>query len=177
MAGHSHRISQHLIEQSATVEYRCDLLAKLILVLITAIAAFLLPQSATAAPVKEVRRVLIFNVLEPLSSPGIAALDQAIVAELQKVPQQIELYSENLQGTLFPDEASQQEFHKWYIHKYRERRPDLIIAVGLEPVKFMVESHDKFFAGIPIVFCGMTREMLGQMTLDSQDRKSTRLNS
>ncbi len=167
MAGHSHRISQHLIEQNATVEYRCDLLAKLMLVLIAAIAAFLLPQSAAARPVKEVRRVLIFNVFEPLSSPGVAVLDQAIVAELQKAPQQIELYSENLQGTLFPDEASQQEFHKWYIHKYRERRPDLIIAVGLEPVKFMVESHDKFFAGIPIVFCGMTREMLGQMTLDS----------
>jgi PAS domain S-box-containing protein len=168
MAGHSHLISQHLIEQKATVENRCDLLAKLILVLITAIAAFLLPQSAAAAPVKEVRRVLILNVFEPLSSPGVALLDQSIVAELQKAPQQIELYSEDLQGTLFPDEASQQEFRRWYIHKYRERRPDLIIAVGLEPVKFMVESHDKFFAGIPIVFCGMTREMLGQMTLDSQ---------
>ena len=56
MAGHSHRISQHLSEQNATLEYRCDLLAKLILVLITAIAAFLLPQSAAAAPVKEVQR-------------------------------------------------------------------------------------------------------------------------
>ena len=167
MAGHSHRISQHLSEQNATLEYRCDLVAKLILVLITAIAAFLLPQSAAAAPVKEVQRVLILNVFEPLSSPGVALLDQVIVAELQKAPQQIELYSENLQGTLFPDEASQQEFRKWYIHKYRDRRPDLIIAVGMEPLEFMVESHEKFFAGIPIVFCGVTREMLGQMKLDS----------
>ena len=118
---------------------------------------FLLFQSPSPAQVKEVRRVLILNVMGPLSSPGVARMDEAIVAGLQKSPYQIELYSEDLEATLFPDDASQRQFREWYIRKYRDRKPDVIIAVGLEPIRFMVESHESFFQNIPIVFCGSTR--------------------
>ena len=130
-------------------------------------AGCLLPQPAASAPVKQVRRVLILNVMGPLSSPGVALMDEAIVADLQKSPYQIELYSEDLEATLFPDEATQRQFREWYIRKYRDRKPDVIIAVGLEPIRFMVESHEPFFSNIPIVFCGLTEEMLGELKLDS----------
>jgi PAS domain S-box-containing protein len=130
-------------------------------------AALLLPQLTGAAPQKEVRRVLIFNVFEPLSSPGVAALDEAIVAGLDKSPYQIELYTENLDIDLFPDKASQQEFRDTYARKYQDRKPDLIIAVGPEPLRFLVESHDKAFTGIPIIFCGSTEEMLEQSKPDA----------
>jgi PAS domain S-box-containing protein len=123
-------------------------------------AVFLLPQLTGAAPLQEVRRVLIFNIFEPLSSPGVAALDQAIVAGLDKSPYQIELYSEDLDVVLFPDKASQQEFRDTYIRRYRDRKPDVIIAVGPEPLRFLVESHEKSFTGIPIIFCGSTEQML-----------------
>ena len=72
-----------------------------------------------------------------------------------------------MQATLLPDEASQRRFWEWYIRKYRDRKPDLIIAVGLEPLKFMIESHESFFPGIPIIFCGTTEEMLDQLKVDS----------
>ena len=138
-------------------------LASLLLV----VAGYLLPQSAASAPVKEVRRVLILNVMGPLSSPGVALMDEAIVAALQESPYQIELYSEDLEATLFPDEASQRQFREWYIRKYHDRKPDVIIAVGFEPIRFMVESHESFFANTPIIFCGSTEEMLGGLKLDS----------
>ncbi len=130
-------------------------------------AAFLLPPLTGAAPQKEVRRVLIFNVFEPLSSPGVAVLDQAIVAGLDKSPYQIELYSEDLDADLFPDKASQQEFRDTYTRRYRDRKPDVIIAVGPEPLRFLVESHEKSFPGIPIIFCGSTEEMLEQSKPDA----------
>ena len=130
-------------------------------------AGCLLPQPAASVPVKQVRRVLILNVMGPLSSPGVALMDEAIVADLQESPYQIELYSEDLEATLFPDEAAQRQFREWYIRKYRDRKPDVIIAVGLEPLRFMVESHEPFFSNIPIVFCGSTEEMLGELKLDS----------
>ena len=57
-------------------------LASLVLVMV---AGYLLPQSAAAAPVKEVRRALILNVPGPLSSPGIALMDEAIVAGLDNL--------------------------------------------------------------------------------------------
>jgi PAS domain S-box-containing protein len=89
------------------------------------------------------------------------------VAALQESPYQIELYSEDLEATLFPDEAVQRQFREWYIRKYRDRKPDLIIAVGLEPLRFMAASHETSFSNIPIIFCGSTEEMLGELKLDS----------
>ena len=130
-------------------------------------AAFLLPQLTSAAPLQAVRRVLIVNVYSPLSSPGVAMVDRAIVAGLEKSPYQIELYSEDLEAALFPDEASQRQFQEWYIRKYRDREPDVIIAVGPDPLKFLVESHEKAFPNIPIIFCGSTEEMLDELKLDS----------
>src|SRR5580698_4954992 len=137
-----------------------------VLILIAVFAAFFLLQS-TAASVKDVKRVLILNVYGPLSSPGVALMDQAIVADLEKSPYQVELYSENLDAVLFPDEASQQLFRDWYIRKYRDRKPDVIITVGPEPLKFMVEVHENAFPNVPIIFFGSTEEMLDEMKLDS----------
>ena len=128
----------------------------------------LLFQSHAPAQVKEVRRVLILNVFGPLSSPGVALLDDAIVAGLEKSPYQIELYSEDMEATLFPDEGSQRQFREWYIRKYRDRTPDVIIAVGLEPLRFMTASHESAFPHVPIIFCGVTEEMLEGLKLDSQ---------
>lgn len=137
------------------------------LVLIAAVAAFLALSSPPTASAKEVKRVLILNVYGPLSSPGVALMDQAIVADLEKSPYQVELYSENLDAVLFPDEASQQLFRDWYIRKYRDRKPDVIITVGPEPLKFMVEVHENAFPNVPIIFFGSTEEMLDEMKLDS----------
>jgi signal transduction histidine kinase len=138
----------------------------LALVLLT-IASFLFPTSILAQPTKAVRRVLIFNDFGSISSPGIAMLDQAIAAGLEDSQYQIELYNENLEATLFPDQVSQGQFRDWYIHKYSDRKPDVIITVGPESLKFLVESHQKSFPNIPIVFCGSTQEMLDELKPDS----------
>src|SRR6201997_1605425 len=136
-------------------------------VLLALVVAILPRHSIAQGPAKEVRRVLILNIFEPLASPGVAALDQGIVAGLEKSPYQIELYSEDLEAALFPYEASQRQIRELYIRKYRDRRPDIIIAVGPEPLRFLAESHEKSFPGVPVIFCGSTEEMLGQLKLDS----------
>ena len=127
----------------------------------------LLPQTVAAAPHTEVKRVLVFNDLGSISSPGFAAIDQAILVGLQKSPYQIEFYNENLETTLFSDRTSQREFRNWYARKYSDRKPDVIIAVGQDSVKFMVESHETAFPNVPIIFCGSTEEMLAEMKIDS----------
>ena len=143
------RAGQYRAEPSAQGRHERRGRRKLTLVLL---GVFLLFQSPSPAQVKEVRRVLILNVMGPLSSPGVARIDEAIVAGLEKSPYQIELYSEDLEATLFPDDASQRQFREWYIRKYRDRKPDVIIAAGPESLKFIAKLHDKF-QGTPIVFC------------------------
>ncbi len=140
--------------------------ARLALIL-AIVAAFLFPQSIVSQPAKVVKRVLNFNDFGSISSPGMAALDQAIVARLESSPYHIELYNENLEATLFPDETSQHRFREWYIRKYSDRKPDVIITVGPASLRFMVESHESAFPDIPVIFCGTTQEMLDQLKPDS----------
>jgi signal transduction histidine kinase/ABC-type uncharacterized transport system substrate-binding protein len=140
--------------------------AKLVLALIV-VAVSLFPQSIGAGQTKAVRRVLIFNDFSSISSPGIAALDQEIVSGLAISPYQIELYNESLEATLFPDEASQHKFDEWYIRKYADRKPDVIITVGPASLKFMMQSHETSFPNTPVIFCGTTEEMLERLHPDS----------
>src|SRR5262249_2195148 len=50
--------------------------------------------------------------------------------------------------------------------KYRDRRPDVIITVGPSPLKFMQESHEKAFPGVPIIFC-LPNRVPGDAPLDA----------
>jgi signal transduction histidine kinase/ABC-type uncharacterized transport system substrate-binding protein len=138
----------------------------LVLTLIV-VAASLFSPSLGAQQTKAIRRVLIFNDFSSISSPGIAALDQEILNGIEASPYQIELYNETMEATLFPDEASQHRFRDWYIQKYADRKPDVIITVGPKSLKFMVESHEKSFPDTPVIFCGTTEEMLSELKPDS----------
>ena len=134
---------------------------------VAAVVLLLQLQTIAASGTKEIRRVLVFNDLGSISSPGFTVIDQAILAALERSPYQIEFYNESLETTLFSDTNSQSEFREWYVRKYRNRKPDLIIAVGQSSLRFMVESHDTAFPNIPIIFCGTTEEMLAELKPNS----------
>ena len=132
------------------------------------VAASLLWPCVAGAQLRQTKRVLILNAFAPTLAPRIAILNRAIVASLESTPYQIELYIEDMDSLLFPDQIHQREFRRWYTQKYRDRNLDLVVAVGLEPLRFMVESHEKAFSGTPIVFCGITEEMYRQLRLDAR---------
>jgi hypothetical protein len=130
--------------------------------------AFFLPfRNVTPAEVNDVRRVLVFSDFDPVASPGIALMDQAIFTAVSHSRYQIEWYDESLGANLFTDEASQRNIREWYVRKYQDRKPDLIIAVGPVSLQSMIESHERFFPGIPIVFWGSSEEMLERLKPDS----------
>jgi len=110
------------------------------------------------------RRVLILHELG-LGSPGMELVDHEIVSAVTSLPYQVELYSEHFETALFSDEASQDKFAAWYIRKYRDRKPDVIVAVGPSPLRFMINSHERFLPDIPVLFCESTEEMLDGATL------------
>jgi signal transduction histidine kinase/ABC-type uncharacterized transport system substrate-binding protein len=102
-----------------------------------------------------------------LSSPAVALLDREMRAALDNSRYQIELYPEYLETTLFDDPVDQRELRESYIRKYQRRKPDLIIALGPSAVRFMIDSHEKFFASIPIVFGGTSQAQADNPMLDS----------
>jgi PAS domain S-box-containing protein len=130
------------------------------------IACCFVAQCAVASPPKDVRRVLLLYPLGP-SSPTIAIIDREIRTALEQSPYHLEFYTEYMDTNLFPDDASQRGFRKWYIHKYRDRKPDVIVAVATGPIRFMIESHARFFPDTPIVFCCAGEEQVGEPKIDS----------
>src|SRR6201987_1727548 len=122
--------------------------------------------SFAAVPPKEVRRILILNELGT-SYPGIPVINEGIQAGLRNSSYQLEFYSEYMDSILFPDPAAQQEFRDFYLRKYRNRRPDVIITVGPSPLKFMREVHRSAFPGVPIVFCLPNLTLPGAPALES----------
>jgi PAS domain-containing protein len=131
-----------------------------------ALAAIVLSHPIAAETTKEVRRILILNEAAP-SYPAITIINQGIQTALNNSPYHLEFYSEYLDTILFPDPAAQQEFRDFYIRKYQNRKPDVIITVGPSPLKFMQQVHQKAFPGVPIVFCLPNGNAPGAPALDS----------
>ena len=119
--------------------------------LATLATIFLSPPIA-AEPTKEIRRILILNEVGPFY-PGIAIINGGIQAALDDSPYRFEFYSEYMDTGLFPDPAEQQEFRDFYLRKYQNSKPHVIVTVGPSPLKFMQEVHQRAFPGVPIVFC------------------------
>jgi PAS domain S-box-containing protein len=115
---------------------------------------------------KPVRRILFINDVGR-SSPEVALMDGEIQAALENTPYRIEFYSENLEPNLFPNEVSQRKIRDWYIDKYHDRKPDLIIAVGPTSINFLADSPKMFLPGTPIVFCGSAENLTDYHNLGS----------
>jgi PAS domain S-box-containing protein len=122
--------------------------------------------STAAAQVKEIRRVLILNELGT-AYPAINLIDQGIRTALGNSPYKIEFYREYMETTLFSEPADQQQIRASLLSKYRNRRPDVIITVGPSPLSFMVDAHERFFPGMPIIFCVPVNSVPGSTKLDA----------
>jgi signal transduction histidine kinase/ABC-type uncharacterized transport system substrate-binding protein len=135
------------------------------ILLATLAAVFFLLQPIGAYPQKGVRRILILNEVGT-SYPAITIINDGIQTALKDSPYRLEFYSEYLDTLLFPDPSVQQEFRDFYLRKYQNRKPDVIITVGPSPLKFMQEVHQRAFPGVPIVFCPIG-DATGAPALDS----------
>jgi hypothetical protein len=103
-------------------------------VLLAPLAAIVSSQPIAVAQTTEVRRILILNEVNT-SYPGIRTVNDGIQAALNDSPYRLQLYSEYMDTSLFPDPAAQQEFRAFYIRKYQNRKPDVIITVGPSPLQ------------------------------------------
>lgn len=123
-------------------------------------------QLVSDAEIKPVRRILILNEVGPWF-PIINLIDQGIRSGLDNAPYKLEFYHEYLETLLFPDAADQNLFREFYIRKYENRRPDLIITVGPAPLRFMLDAHKEFFPGVPVIFCLPNGLVPGSPAMDS----------
>src|SRR5271169_5836655 len=132
-----------------------------LLVLVLRVAAAQTPQT------EPTKRVLVFNEYG-VSHPAVALILAEIRTELlEQSGYKVDLFDESLETALFPEKSSQQEIRAWYIHKYRDKKPDVMVALGPAPINFLAESRATFFPDVPIVFAGTTLDQAQHPNLDS----------
>jgi PAS domain S-box-containing protein len=110
-----------------------------------------LPCMVGAAQPRLPRLLILYEV--GTTYPGINLIDQGIRDVLDLSPDKFETYREYMDTILFADPADQQRFRNFYIRKYQDRKPDVIITVGPSPLKFMLQAYATNFPDIPIVYC------------------------
>ena len=129
------------------------------------VCAVLVLSGGMEAQTRPTRRVLILYETGTWY-PAINTIDQGIRAGLQDAPYRLEFYREYMETVLFPDPETQQEFRNFYLRKYQNRKPDVIIAVGPSPLQFILKTHESAFAGIPVIFCLPYGPLPNTLTLD-----------
>ena len=111
--------------------------------------------SIAGATADQPKRVLLVYQDE-MSLPAERAVDSGIRSVLGN-KLEFQFYSEHLDQSLFPDPNFQAAQAAWFRNKYRNRKIDLVIAIGLVPQEFLRNT--------PTVLCGLDPAGLPHMTL------------
>ena len=111
-----------------------------------------------AAAVKQSKRVLVLYSDERLL-PANVIIDDAIRRTFSaNARTEVEFYSEFLDRARFPGDTQEQHQRDFFRDKYRERPPDLVIAVSGAALAFLMNNRDELFARTPLVYCSVASD-------------------
>ncbi|MGC1448862.1 MAG: ATP-binding protein [Candidatus Sulfotelmatobacter sp.] len=104
------------------------------------------------------------------SSPGPVLVTNMILMALHSDPRfEAELQWENLDAADI-SEDSRNNLRESIARKYRNRKLDLIVLVGPDPLQFLAEPSKMFYPGVPVVFCC---SIPGQINARNTEPRST----
>jgi signal transduction histidine kinase len=104
------------------------------------------------------------------SHPGPVIVTNAIVLALQSDQRfEEEFHWENLDAVDISDD-SLNELRDSIIQKYRSNKVDLIVLLGPDPLRLLLDPSKPFYPGIPVVFCCTAP---GQIDREVADSRST----
>ncbi len=122
--------------------------------------------SAETSP-RPVKNVLVLLGDDP-SLPTVAQLYNAIQATLKaRDPSAVNVYVESLDVSRFGAADYPPQVAQWYRQKYRSVRPDVIVAVALHALTFLLNQRANLWPGIPILAGAITPHQLGGLQLPS----------
>ena len=129
---------------------RCCLLA-----LLTAMAAL--------AQAEEPARVLVLFSNDRLL-PADQRFDEGMRRALEPQGQQtsVALFGEFLDAIHFSGPEHEAAMEQYLSERYRDTRPEVLVAMGPQALEFFLARRDTLFPGAPLIFGGVTREQLAR---------------
>jgi signal transduction histidine kinase len=96
-------------------------------------------------------------------------MTQQIVSGVERTTgRDVEFFSESLDLLSLPDRPSLAETRDWLVKKYGDRKLEVVVAVGPDTIRFLVDYGRTLFLGVPIVICGSAADQAGSPSLDSR---------
>jgi PAS domain S-box-containing protein len=102
----------------------------------------------------ESRRTLILNSYHrqyPWTEAQVAAAEEVLSRDVRG----IEIYAEYMDTRRIGGAEHIEMLRREFASKYRNLRPDVVLATDDDALKFLVAHDDELFGGAPVVFCGV----------------------
>ncbi len=129
------------------------------------LVGFVAASAYSAETVSHVPRILIlYPYDERLPATRIAG-EEARNLLLKEMGGKVELFSEFLDLSRFPEKEHVDRMARYFGEKYRQHRLDVVIALGAEAARFMAENRATIAADAQIVFCGFGQETAASLGL------------
>jgi signal transduction histidine kinase len=136
-------------------------------VFIAVLLLLALPGGALADETVAPKTVLVLFE-ETRALAAVAETDDAIRSTLQAgATLPIQLYTEYLGLSWFPEEARELALRDLLQKTYAARRPDVVIVWGTGGLRFVLKHRAAMFEGVPIVFCAVDPALLPQLDAGS----------
>ncbi|TIM07136.1 sensor histidine kinase [Mesorhizobium sp.] len=129
------------------------------------IAIFLDGGSAAAEIVGRSPRVLILHPYDERLPASSIAGENARNRLIEATSGNVDLFSEFLDLSRFPEEAHIDRMAGYMSEKYVDRRPDVVIALGESATRFIVNNRKAIAPDAKIVFCGFGRDSASKLNL------------
>ena len=111
------------------------------------------------------KRVLLLYD-EDTRLPGLSILDRSLRSRFSAaLGGNIEFFTESMNVSQFNSARDEQVLSGYYSEKYRDKKPDLIMAVIGPALRFLLRHADEAFPAVPIVFCGADAADIQSVTL------------
>jgi signal transduction histidine kinase len=137
--------------------------------LVVAALALVVSTSASHGGVRKI--VLMINEVGQ-SHPGPVIVTNAIVLAMQSDPRfEEEFHWENLDAVDISDD-SLNELRDSIIQKYRRYKLDLIVLLGPDPLRLLLDPSKPFYPDVPVVFCCTVPGQIDQEVADSRSTGS-----
>ncbi|WP_258123950.1 sensor histidine kinase [Mesorhizobium onobrychidis] len=129
------------------------------------VAIFLACGFATAEIVGRSPRVLILHPYDEWLPASAIAGDNARERLQEATAGKIDLFSEYLDLSRFPEPAHIDRMARYMAEKYFDHRPDVVIALGESATRFIVSNREAIAPDAKIVFCGFGRDSGSKLNL------------
>lgn len=134
----------------------------MLLVLVTVMTANGQPQSDSTE-----KNVLVLYD-EQIVMPGLETLDQSIRATLSShTSAKVNIYNEWMDLSRFDESGYRLFLRDYYKQKYSRKKLDVVIAALGPSLDFALAHMEEIAPGTPIVFCGVDRSEMQQLSLRS----------